>query len=163
MYWGHYGPQVQEAACVLLPTLGNTVHGKIVFTQDEGFVRVVADVRGLTPGKHGFHVREFGDLRDPAGTSTGGIFNPHKHPHGSPKSARRMAGDLGNLEADENGHARLEYEDYKIQINGPEMIVGRSIVICEREDDFTTQPDGNSGPAVAIGVIGVTKLMENAR
>jgi len=36
---------------------------------------------------------------------------------------------------------------------GPMGIAGRTVVISARPDDFTTQPDGNCGPAVACGVI----------
>ena len=42
----------------LQPTEGNKVNGKVTFTQQESGVEVVADITGLTPSKHGFHVHE---------------------------------------------------------------------------------------------------------
>src|SRR5882724_8778982 len=50
-----------KAIAVLHPTAGNNVAGLVTFTKSGDEVKVVADVTGLTPGKHGFHVHEFGD------------------------------------------------------------------------------------------------------
>ena len=74
----------------------------------EDGVRVVAHVNGLTPGLHGFHVHEKGDLSAPDLASAGGHFNPGGHKHGGPEGEMRHAGDLGNLEADAKGHAMLD-------------------------------------------------------
>lgn len=158
IYYGDYGPQVDEMVCVLVPTAGHQVTGTVTFTQEKGFVRVIADVNGLTPGKHGFHVHDLGDTRAADGTATGGHFDPKGHPHGGPSASRRHAGDLGNLTADASGHAHLEWDDYKLQLNGPETILGRSVIVHADEDDLSSQPTGNAGARVAQGVIGIGKL-----
>jgi Cu/Zn superoxide dismutase len=51
--------------------------GTVTFTKTDKEIRVQADVRGLTPGKHGIHVHEFGDASSADGMAAGGHFNPH--------------------------------------------------------------------------------------
>jgi Cu-Zn family superoxide dismutase len=118
---------------------------------------VVADLQGLTKGKHGFHIHEFGDCNSPDGTSAGGHFNPEGKTHGAPMDMSRHEGDMGNLEADDSGKAYLEYLDTVIKLKGPNSIIGRSIIVHKGEDDLKSQPAGNAGPRVACGVIGVAK------
>ncbi|MCX6248903.1 MAG: superoxide dismutase family protein [Bacteroidetes bacterium] len=146
-----------KAICVLYATQGNNVTGIITFTQTDKGVKVVADLQGLTKGKHGFHIHEFGDCSSVDGTSAGGHFNPEGKSHGAPLDMSRHMGDMGNLEADESGKAHLEYTDATIQLNGPNSILGRSVIIHKNEDDLKTQPTGNAGPRVACGVIGAAK------
>ena len=40
-----------------------------------------------------------------------------------------------------------------IQKFTPDQIVGRTVIIHEKADDFTTQPSGNSGKMIACGQI----------
>lgn len=144
---------VKKAQAILWPTQGNTAQGKVSFTVVEGGVKIIADVDDLTPGKHGFHIHEHGDCSAPDASSAGGHFNPTGSKHGSPDSSERHAGDLGNLVADNNGHAHYERIDTVITLDGPHSIIGRSIIIHEKEDDFKTQPAGNAGARVACGII----------
>lgn len=46
-------------------------------------MKVIADVTGLTPGKHGFHIHQYGDCSAADGTSAGGHFNPMDEKHGA--------------------------------------------------------------------------------
>lgn len=145
--------KVTKAVAILHPTEGNQVQGTVTFTEVEGGVLIIADVSNLTPGKHGFHVHEHGDCSAHDASSAGGHFNPTKSKHGGPDSAERHVGDLGNLEADKDGNAHYERVDKLLTLNGPDTIVTRSVVVHAGEDDFTTQPTGNSGPRIACGVI----------
>ncbi|MCX6287322.1 MAG: superoxide dismutase family protein [Bacteroidetes bacterium] len=147
----------RKAICVLYATQGNTVSGTVIFTRLPEGVRVVADLNGLTPGKHGFHIHEFGDCSSPDGSSAGGHFNPSGSPHGSPMDMSRHAGDMGNIEADANGKAHMEYIDPHMSFDGPASILGRSVIVHAKEDDMKTQPTGNAGPRIACGVIGLSK------
>lgn len=148
---------VTKAVAVLHPTTGNNVMGTVTFTKSGDEVKVVADLTGLTPGKHGFHIHEFGDCSSPEAMSAGGHFNPTHHQHGAPDAADRHAGDLGNIEADASGKARLELTDKVLKLDGPDSIVGHAVIVHEKADDFKTQPTGNAGARVACGVIGVAK------
>ena len=148
---------VTKAVCVLYPTQGNNVTGTITFTKVENGVRIVADIKGLTKGKHGFHIHECGDCSSVDGSSAGGHFNPGGKSHGAPMDMMRHMGDMGNIEADEQGHAHLDYVDNMMTLEGDNSIIGRSVIIHKGEDDFKTQPTGNSGARVACGVIGIAK------
>ena len=75
--------QPTKAIAVLHPTAGNNVTGLVTFTKSGDEVKVVADVNGLTPGKHGFHIHEFGDCSSSDGSSAGGHFNPTHKQHGA--------------------------------------------------------------------------------
>src|SRR5438067_11201992 len=82
----------KKAICVLKPTMNNKVSGVITFTQKDGAVEITGEITGLTPGPHGFHVHEFGDLNSPDGMATGGHFNPDKAMHGGPHDSDRHVG-----------------------------------------------------------------------
>lgn len=146
-----------KAICVLTATEGNNVTGTVTFTQTKNGVLIEAHVNGLTPGKHGFHIHEFGDISSPDGKSTGGHFNPDGHDHSAPDSAKRHVGDLGNLVANKSGHAMYNRVDKEIQIHGPHAILSRGITIHAGEDDLKSQPTGAAGARVAVGVIGLAK------
>jgi Cu-Zn family superoxide dismutase len=149
--------KIQKVVCALYPTQGNNVTGKVTFTSSSTGIKVVADLEGLTQGKHGIHIHECGDCSAPDGTSAGGHFNPDIKMHGSPMDMDRHEGDLGNIQADASGKAHLEYIDTLLSFEGIHSIIGRSIIVHKGEDDFKTQPTGNSGARVACGVIGIGK------
>ncbi len=149
---------VTAAVTVLVPTQGNeSVHGTVHFTKVAGGVHVVADLTGLKPGEHGFHIHEFGDATSTDGMSTGGHFNPANEIHGGPPADHRNEGDLGNITADATGHAKLDYVDAKLTFEGVGSILGRSVVVHADRDDFAAQPGGNAGKRVAVGIIGLAK------
>ncbi len=151
---------ITAAVAVLQPTEGNDVHGIVSFTQIEDGIKIVADVEGLSVGKHGFHIHEYGDCSSPDGTSAGGHFNPENMPHGAPADMERHAGDLGNLEANADGKAHYERIDNHISFSGSHSIIGLAVIIHEGEDDFISQPTGNAGSRVACGIIGVANLQK---
>lgn len=144
-----------EAVACLQSMKDSKVTGHILFKQEgEGTVHVSGEVNGLKPGKHGFHVHEFGDLRDNEGKSAGGHFNPTGMTHGGPDSAHHHEGDMGNIDAGSDGTAKV---DIKLKGVNLSAILGRSIVVHADADDLKSQPAGNSGPRVAVGVIGVAQ------
>jgi Cu-Zn family superoxide dismutase len=146
-----------KAIAVLHPTTGSNVAGTVTFTASGDQVKVVADISGLTPGKHGFHIHEFGDCSDPKAASAGGHFNPTNHQHGAPDAENRHAGDLGNIEADASGKAHVDLTDRMMKLAGPDSIVGHAVIVHEKADDLKTQPTGDAGGRLACGVIGIAK------
>jgi Cu-Zn family superoxide dismutase len=150
-------PAVAKGVAVLSPTKGSNVSGVVTFTKVDGGVMIIADMTGLTPGKHGFHIHEFGDCSAADATSAGGHFNPHNMEHGAPDALMRHAGDFGNLEADESGKAHYERMDTIISLKGAHSIIGHGVIVHEKADDLKSQPTGNAGARVACGVIGVAK------
>jgi superoxide dismutase, Cu-Zn family len=147
--------QVTKAICVVQALGGNKVAGKVVFTQSRDGVEINAELTGLTPGEHGFHVHEFGDCSMDDGTCAGGHFNPTGAPHAGPDAAQRHAGDLGNIKADESGKATYQRVDKMLSLNGPNSIIGRAIIVHADPDDLKSQPSGNAGARIGCGVIGI--------
>ena len=147
------GSKVREAIVHVHPVKGGNPKGTVKFIRVPGGVRVIADITGLSPGKHGFHVHEHGDCGGDAASHAGGHFNPTNSKHGGPDSDDRHAGDLGNVTAEANGVAHYDYIDHMISFEGKDSIIGKSIVIHADEDDFKTQPTGNSGARIACGII----------
>lgn len=151
------GPVTSSAIAVLSPTEGNAVYGTVTFVQLTAGVKVMADVRGLTPGKHGFHIHEYGDCSALDGTSAGGHFSPTMMKHGAPTDEERHEGDMGNIVADSNGVAMYEWLDPLLTFAGPNSIIGRGVIVHADEDDLKSQPTGAAGARVACGVIGIAK------
>lgn len=138
------------AEAVLQPTQGNAAAGTVSYRQRPGGVQVTAEVSGLTPGAHGFHIHEKGDCSAPDATSAGGHFNPAGKPHGDPLHGEHHAGDMPQLEAGADGRAKLVADLAGVTL---ESIVGRGVIVHAAPDDYKTQPTGNSGARVACGVI----------
>jgi Cu-Zn family superoxide dismutase len=149
-------PAAQQAVAVLHATAGQHCHGVVRFTQDGESVKVVADLEGLTPGqKHAFHIHQYGDCSAPDGMSAGGHYNPQGHQHGLPDAENRHAGDLGNVQADDQGKAHYEITVNNISISGQKNpIVGRAVIVHAKPDDGG-QPVGNAGSRIGCGVIGI--------
>ena len=147
-----------QGISVLHPTAGNKVSGSVTFTPVADGVQVHAEIAGLTPGKHGFHIHEFGDCSAGDASSAGAHFNPTNQPHAGPDTAARHEGDMGNVEADASGKAKLHYVDHQISLgNDAKSAIGRSVVLHAKPDDLKTQPSGDSGARIACGVIGWAK------
>ncbi|KAG0256655.1 hypothetical protein BG011_004382 [Mortierella polycephala] len=152
-----------KAVCVFRSNEKN-VSGTIHFTQENEAapVHVKAELAGLAPGKHGFHVHEFGDNTNGC-MSAGAHFNPHGQTHGAPDAAVRHAGDLGNVNVGADGKASLDTTDSQLKLIGPHSIIGRTVVVHDGEDDLglggheLSATTGNAGGRLACGVIGVTK------
>lgn len=151
-------PTISKAVAVLHATkMGGEASGTVTFTKVDGGVRVEAEIKGLTPGMHGFHIHEFGDTSSPDAMSAGGHFNPGKTDHGAPGAGKHHVGDLGNIEANAKGTAKVDMVDPTLGFYGPGSIIGRGLIVHEKADDLKTQPTGNAGGRVAAGVIGVGK------
>ncbi|MDQ3011022.1 MAG: superoxide dismutase family protein [Acidobacteriota bacterium] len=146
-----------KAIAVLKPTEGNKVWGWVTFTKDGDKVKIVGDIEGLTPGKHGFHVHEFGDCSAKDGASAGGHFNPKSSPHAAHESSPRHVGDLGNIEAGADGKVHIDLTDSMMKLDGDSSIIGRGVIVHGQPDDLKSQPAGNAGPRQACAAIGVAK------
>jgi len=131
------------------------VSGVVRFRQTgDQTVRVMVDLKGLPPNStHGFHIHEKGDLSAPDLTTAGAHFNPGGGKHGGLKSDDRHAGDLGNIQSDAQGNAKMEITAHGVSIDGENSIVGRSVLVHAQADDLKTDPSGESGARIAGGVI----------
>jgi Cu-Zn family superoxide dismutase len=135
----------------------DTVKGTILFIQAPGTETLIkGTVSGLEPGDHGFHVHEFGDMSKGC-ESMGGHYNPDGAEHGNEDSGH--VGDLGNINADNNGVATIKKISKRIDLFGDRSIVGRGLVVHKDPDDLGQGNDeeslktGNAGDRLACGVI----------
>lgn len=147
-----------RAVAVIHPASDSNVHGTVWFQQTSDGVRITADLSGLTPGPHGFHIHEYGDCSAADASSAGGHYNPEGNPHGAPDAARHHAGDFGNIHANDQGEAHMKTTVGFISIDAAHNpILGRAVVVHAGQDDLTSQPSGAAGARVGCGVIGLAK------
>ena len=151
-----FAQDITKAIAVLHSASGSKVTGTVTFTKTNDTVLVVADITGLTPGKHAIHIHEFGDCSAADASTAGSHFNPTNKPHGAPDAAEHHAGDFGNLEADSSGKAHLELKSKDLKFSGESSILGHAVIVHEKVDDWS-QPVGNAGGRQACGVIGIAK------
>ncbi|KAJ1355317.1 hypothetical protein KIN20_012661 [Parelaphostrongylus tenuis] len=132
--------------------------GMVDFIQKENMVKIGGVVRGLTPGFHGFHVHENGNLGNGC-ADAGDHYNPFNMDHGAPNDENRHVGDLGNIFASLTNITLISILDPLVSLIGPNSVVGRAVVIHSDMDDLgrgnspMSKTTGNSGGRVACGVI----------
>ena len=161
----------------------------------------VSKLTGVPAGRHGFHIHQFGDSTSPE--KVGGHFVPLcamrralddtgtttltcgeneldrkcacDEIHGFPPSAKRMPGDMGNLDCATDGACLLCFTgdtrasgcaasktllQQKMSLsNDLRSVIGRSVAIHTREDStaaVTINGLGDAGPAIAYGTVGIT-------
>ncbi|KAI8323496.1 copper/zinc superoxide dismutase [Martensiomyces pterosporus] len=150
-----------KAVAVLKGDEGVTGVVTLVQANESTPTKVHAEITGLAPGKHGFHVHQFGDNTNGC-TSAGPHFNPFSKTHGGPTDENRHVGDLGNLTAPAQGTAVFDTEDSQVTLFGAHSVIGRTIVVHADEDDLgkggheLSVTTGNAGGRLACGVIGIT-------
>jgi len=144
-----------SATAELAPKSGSKVSGTLKLIQlSADKVLVTGMVEGLSPGKHGFHIHVNNNCDSPDAMSAGGHFNPTGNHHGSSRDGEHHLGDLGNIEANDRGQAKVNIEIHGVTVAliGMNSIAERSLIIHANPDDFS-DPAGNSGARVACGEI----------
>jgi Cu-Zn family superoxide dismutase len=139
---------------------------------------IIFDISGLPPNTaRGAHIHRLGDLTKGC-SSLCEHWDPNPNQrHGSIElfGSDRHAGDMvNNIISDSGGRVQFSYNDELISLFSPFSIIGRSIVIHEREDDLgvfrnevgingqltkraeESGKTGNAGSRVACAVIGIT-------
>lgn len=134
-------------------------HGFVRFVQEDDGIHVIAELAGMPPGEHGFHVHETGDCTPPDYTSAGEHFagvpskerpGLGKH-HGMPSDAQRHAGDLGNILVEADGTASIDRLDKVIALDGERSIIGRALIVHASADDGRDVK--SAGARVLCGVV----------
>lgn len=144
-----------SASATLEGAAESGISGTVHFEEAGGVVTIVAEVSGVAPGLHGLHIHELGDCSSDDFKSAGGHFNPGEVPHGGPSDSERHAGDLGNIEVGADGTGRLELTSEQLTVtDGPYSVLGRGVILHEKEDDLVSQPTGAAGGRLACGAIG---------
>ncbi len=149
-------PAPKEAVATLAPTpkSKSKAKGTITFKEVADGIEVTAEVEGLSPGDHAWHVHEKGDCSAPDAASAGGHFNPSGKKHGAPDADEHHEGDFGNLTAGKDGKASKTFVMKGITLGEDDKsVVGKGFIVHEKADDMKTQPTGNAGGRIACGVI----------
>merc|ERR1719401_2838534 len=125
--------------------------GTILFEQtDANTCKITYEIRGLTAGKHGFHVHEKADFSNGC-NSAGPHYNPFGKTHGAPEDEERHVGDLGNIEPGPDGVAKGEIIDRLIKLEGDTTVIGRSMMVHADPDDLGTGDNSEPGPPPVNG------------
>ena len=136
---------------------GSQVTGEANFTQEgDGKVRFELTAENLSPGDHAVHLHEKGDCSAEDASSAGGHWNPTMKPHGKRGDGTSFhKGDIANMTVGNDGKGTLTLTIDGWSIGGPDStnVVGKSVIIHEKADDFTSQPSGNAGSRLSCGVI----------
>ena len=123
-------------------------------------VHIYGEIKGLKKGKHGFHIHESGNLTEGCKTLCA-HYNPHNKTHGDVTDKNRHVGDLGNIVANSKGIAKINILDNLVKLSGKYSVIGRSIVVHDKEDDCgkgdneESLKTGNAGKRSACGIIGI--------
>lgn len=141
----------------LINTDGKEV-GQATFTEHAKGVHVLLEAEGLTPGVKGIHFHEKAVCEKPTFESAGAHFNPASKEHGFKNSKGYHAGDLPNIEVGGDGKVVVETVSPAVVLaagksNSLLDADGSAIIIHEKEDDYKTDPSGNSGKRIVCGEI----------
>ena len=141
----------------LSPKSDSNVEGKVIFSQKDGIVNMLASLKGLSEGEHAIHIHAKADCSSPDGKSTGGHWNPTGQPHGKwGAETGYHKGDIGNFTvgADGRGTVTMNTDEWCIGCGDETKdILGKAIIVHQGVDDFTSQPSGAAGSRVSCGGI----------
>lgn len=115
-------------------------------------------VDGLEPGVKAMHFHEVGACETPTFESAGDHYNPFAEEHGFDNPDGHHAGDLPNIEVNEDGSVNIEViaPDVVLRSGEPNSLLdedGSALIIHYGADDYKTNPSGNAGDRVACGAI----------
>ena len=144
-----------EAVAVVHALGDHKVKGKVTFTQKDDGVEIVAELTGLTPGEHGFHVHEFGDCSMADGKCAGGHFNPTGTPTAAPTTPNATSATWATSKPMTSAKPSYKRVDKLIALHGPNSVIGRSVILHAKADDMKTQPTGDAGDRIGCGTIGI--------
>ena len=129
--------------------------GAVTLTQGPNGVLIAAEVRGLSPGPHGFHIHGVGACT-PDFSAAGGHFQPGGEGHGFLEDGGHHAGDLPNIHAGAAGIARADvFTDAVTLDSGAAHSLfdddGSAFIVHAKPDSYGADPA--AGDRVACGVI----------
>ncbi|MDF2068238.1 superoxide dismutase family protein [Bacillus sp. Cr_A10] len=141
----------------LLNTEGKEV-GQATLSEHSKGVHILLKAEGLTPGTKAIHFHEKAICEKPEFTTAGAHVNPEHKEHGFQNPKGYHAGDLPNIEVDEDGKVELETVSPAVVLTAGKSnslldADGSSIIIHENADDYKTDPAGNSGARIVCGEI----------
>lgn len=129
------------------------INGTVSFDRVKDGVLIKAKISGLPEDNVKCYGRIFAMHIHSGGSCSGNANDPffNAGTHYNPKGCEHPyhAGDLPPLFSN-NGTAEYSVVLNKFTID---EIIGKTVIVHDKPDDFTTQPSGNSGNKIACGVI----------
>lgn len=149
-------PGVGITARAAIMSAGGESLGTVELTQGPQGVLVRADLQGLPPGGHGFHIHSVGACT-PDFSAAGGHFDPEGNSHGFLFGAGQHAGDLPNViaHADGTAQAHIFTGDITLAPDDDRSLFdedGSSIIVHADPDDYG-EDAGVAGARIGCGVI----------
>lgn len=151
------GPAAAQTAKAEMKDKDGKDVGTVTLTETPAGVLLMAELKGLPPGVHAFHVHAVGQCEPPF-TSAKGHFSPKGKKHGLRSKDGHHAGDMPNIHVPASGELTIEILNSKITLvkTKPRTVFdtdGSAIVIHAGPDDYKSDPAGNAGERIACGVI----------
>ncbi|MBI1403806.1 MAG: superoxide dismutase family protein [Porphyrobacter sp.] len=137
--------------------------GNVTFEQAEHGVLVIAHLKNLARGPHGFHIHETGRCA-PDFKAAGSHYDPVGSEHGFDAAGGYHVGDLPNVHVGMDGTATTEFFVPQVSLSGPENdrypytladADGSAIMVHASGDDYVRME--SAGDRVACGVIAAPK------
>ena len=129
------------------------INGSVRFYQTPSGILVAAEIQGLPDadkptgsGVFGFHIHSG---KCCTGTSKDPFANAEKHYNPDNLDHPCHAGDMPPLFSN-CGYALSIFLTHRFSLD---EVIGRTVIIHSKPDDFTTQPSGDSGEKIACGQI----------
>jgi len=131
----------RNARAALIDAQGRRV-GRVHLRQRrrDGSVWVVARVRDLPPGFHGFHIHTVGKCEPPTFTTAGGHLNPEGTTH------RDHAGDLPTLLVNRDGKGFIATTTDRFAVADLRDADGSAVMVHELPDNYANIPERYGGP-----------------
>ncbi|MBC8041822.1 MAG: superoxide dismutase family protein [Rhizobacter sp.] len=147
--------QRRVAIATIAGKSGTKTSGRATFTEANGKVTMLLEVENASPGAHAVHLHEKGDCSDDSAKAAGDHWNPTTMQHGKMDNGMSHSGDIGNITIGSDGKGRIEMTTdlWSVSSDAKKGIIGHSIIVHLKADDFVSQPSGNAGGRIGCGVI----------
>ncbi|HWR71643.1 MAG TPA: superoxide dismutase [Cu-Zn] SodC [Nitrospirota bacterium] len=133
--------------------------GTVTLSDTPGGLKLAPDLKGLTPGMHGFHIHEKPDCgamvkdgKSVAGLAAGGHYDPDKTGKHEGHAGHGHLGDLPALTVDGSGRAATAMTASRLKLAD---VKGRSLMVHAGGDNYSDSPAplGGGGARIACGII----------
>lgn len=127
------------------------LHGEVCFFDTIRGVKVKGKIYNLpqnATGFYGFHLHDGGECEPRKGKNVFSKAKGHYNPEGTKHPLH--AGDFPVLLATKRGCSEFSFLTDRF---GIDEIIGRTLIVHQDADDFSSQPSGKAGKRIACGII----------
>ena len=157
------GTATLSAGSVVAPATAGLTPGPTPISGNGTPVHFHVEVKGLTPGSHGFSIHAVGKCDAPTFVSSGPEFNPSGGAHGFEVSGGPANGDLPNIPVGTDGNGVFDFTTTLVTLdagaaNALDAHSGSSLLVSRgtdemRNDSGKDRDDTDASVPIACGVI----------